>query len=134
MSRAVYRYEFVPDVPLEEIEGTLLLAIFAAESVHGESQVRLDAAHHFDLDRHVCVIDTGTAVGRDLNKLFVGFFTREFGPDAFRVERVARDSHRQPQEAGAPHGEGRSAGQGGAADSRGRPEPVTSNSVSGVEG
>ena len=34
-----------------------------------------------------CVIDSSTAVGRDLNKLFVGFLQREFGEDAFHVER-----------------------------------------------
>jgi hypothetical protein len=88
MTRELYRYEFTADVPAEEVEASLLLALLAAESLHGESQVRLDAAHAFDPDRHACVIDAGTAVGRDVNRLFVGFLRREFGPDAFRVERI----------------------------------------------
>lgn len=88
MSKEPYRYLFPPHVPLEDIEATLLLAIWGAESLHGESQVRLDAAHYFDRNRRACVIDGGTPVGRDLNRLFVGFVRREFGVDAFSVERA----------------------------------------------
>jgi len=88
MSKETYRYSFVPEVPLDEVEASLLLAVLAAESLHGQVQVRLDAAHFFDTERRACVIDVGTAVGRDLNRLFVGFVSREFGEDAFRVERV----------------------------------------------
>jgi hypothetical protein len=88
MSKELYRYTFPPHVPLEEIEATLLLALWGAESLHGESQVRLDAAHFLDPDRRACVIDAGTSVGRDVNRLFVGFVQREFGNDAFQVERV----------------------------------------------
>lgn len=87
MTRDLYRYSFPPDVPLEEIEASLLLAVVSAESLHGETQVRLDAAHFLDPDRRACVIDAGTPVGRDLNRLFVGFLRREFGEDAFTVER-----------------------------------------------
>ncbi|MBI1900550.1 MAG: hypothetical protein HYS13_05485 [Planctomycetia bacterium] len=97
MPKDLYRYVFTPQVPTEEIEASLLLAGMAAESLHGEAQVRLDAAHYLDPDRRACVIDAGTPVGRDLNRLFVGFVSREFGPDAFRVERV--DSLPEPQEA-----------------------------------
>ena len=39
------------------------------------------------------MIDASTPVGRDLNRVFIGFLTREFGPGSFRVERV----HPQPQ-------------------------------------
>ncbi len=88
MTKELYRYSFNSVVPLEDIEASLLLAILATESLHGEAQVRLDAAHYFDQDRHSCVIDAGTTVGRDLNRLFAGFFTREFGADAFKVERI----------------------------------------------
>jgi len=84
----IYRYGFSADVPVEEIEASLLLAVLATESLHGEAQVRLDAAHYLDVDERACVIDAGTPVGRDLNRLFVGFLRREFGEDAFAVERV----------------------------------------------
>lgn len=88
MSRELYRYSFPPHVPIEEVEATLLLAIWGTESLHGEAQTRLDAGHFLDRDRRACAIDAGTPVGRDVNRLFVGFLEREFGPESFRVERL----------------------------------------------
>ncbi len=88
MTKELYRYSFSADVPLEDVEASLLLTVLATESLHGETQVRLDAAHYLDTDGRACVIDAGTAVGRDFNRLFVGFLRREFGEDSFRVERV----------------------------------------------
>jgi hypothetical protein len=88
MTQDVYRYTFSNDVPTEEVEATLLLAVLAAESLHGEAQVLLDAAHFFDPERRACAIGAGTAVGRDVNRLFAGYLRHEFGPDAFTAERV----------------------------------------------
>lgn len=95
MSREVYRYVFGPSVSIEDAEASLLLALLSAESIHGESQVRLDARHLFDADARSCVIDAATPVGRDLNRLFTGFLRREFGEDRFQVERV--DGPIQPE-------------------------------------
>lgn len=89
MTELVYRYTFEAEVVTEEVEATLVLALLAAESLHGEAEVRLDAAHYFDTDRRECVIDAGTPVGRDLARLFVGFLRREFGETAFTVSRAA---------------------------------------------
>jgi hypothetical protein len=88
MATDVYRYRFGKNVSADEIEATLLLAIVAAEGVHGQAQVRLYMSHAFDGAAGTCVIDAGTPVGRDVNKLFVSFLAREFGADAFTVERV----------------------------------------------
>ncbi len=88
MTATVYRYQFTPDVPLEDVEASLLLAVLATESLHGEAQVRLDAGYFLDPDQRRCVVDATTPVGNDLNRLFVGFLHREFGPDSFIVERV----------------------------------------------
>src|SRR5262245_15004338 len=101
MSKELYRYSFPPDVPVEDIEATLLLALWGAESLHGESQVRLDATHFLDSDRRACVIDAGAPVGPDVNRLFVGFVRREFGNDGFQVERVDAIHNHQSQEAHA---------------------------------
>lgn len=90
MNPTVYRYAIPPGLPLEEIEGALLLAVLATESLHGKTQVRLDAFHLLDPDTQTCVIDASTPVGRDLNRLFAGFLRREFGADALTVERVGR--------------------------------------------
>lgn len=97
MSREVYRYEFSDVVPAVEVETTLVLSIFGVESLHGESQTRLDAQHAFDAKRRVVVIDASTPVGRDLNRLFIGFMTREFGSGSFRVERVEQAVPTKPQ-------------------------------------
>jgi len=90
MTSEIYRYDFEEVVPTEEIEASLLLAVWTCEALHREAQVRLDAAHFFDVAERKCVIDANTAVGRDLNKLFVAFLRREYGEDAFQVRRVAK--------------------------------------------
>ncbi len=98
MTKDFYRYTIRSDIPIEEVEASLLLAIMATESLHGQAQVRLDTAHAVDAEKRSCVLDTSTPVGRDLNRLFIGFLSREFGPDAFSVERIHDNDH-QPQEA-----------------------------------
>jgi hypothetical protein len=91
VTRTVYRYTFQRDVSLRAAEDSLALAIFAAESVHGETQVRLDAGHYFDETGHVCVVDATTPVGETIARIFTGFLRREFGEESFAVERVATD-------------------------------------------
>ena len=99
MTQTVYRYEFAAEVPIEEVEATLLLAVLAAEGLHGEAEVRLEGAHSFDPGRRRCVIEADTAVGRDINRLFVSFIRHEFGADAFQVERVDAAHHHPTTEA-----------------------------------
>jgi len=98
MTTEVYRYTFKPNVPPEDLEASLLLAVLSAESLHGEAQVRLDAAHFCHQTPPPCVSASGRAVGRDLNRLFIGFLRREFGEDAFRVERLNHFPQQNPQE------------------------------------
>ena len=88
MCKEIYRYAFSEEVFSEDIESSLVLAVMATESIHGESQVRMDAAHYLDAPSRACVIDASTPVGRDLNRLFIGFVRREFGADSFSVHRV----------------------------------------------
>lgn len=88
MSDRIFRYRFAPDVPIDEVEATLVAAIMTTESLHGEVQVRLDVAHAFDPDQRSCVIDATTTVGQDLNRLFLGYVLREFGADSLSVEHV----------------------------------------------
>ena len=56
MTKELYRYSFEPHVPVEDIEFTLLLAIWGAESLHGEAQVRLDATHFLDAEDRKSVV------------------------------------------------------------------------------
>ena len=91
----VYTYAFDSSVAMDEVQASLLLALLATESLHGESQVRLDATHYLDTDRRACVIDAGTTVGRDVNRLFVGFLQREFGAECFSVKRIEKSQEPQ---------------------------------------
>jgi hypothetical protein len=95
MSPEIYRYSFRTQADILDVEATLLLAILACESLHGATQTRLDAAHAFDAKKRSCVIDASTPVGRDFNKLFLGFVAREFGPDSFAVERAPAPPRRK---------------------------------------
>lgn len=88
MTSDLYCYQFAPQVPIEDLENSLLLALLATESLHGVAETRLDVAIYFDRAQRACVIDAETQVGRDLNKLFIGFLRLEFGADAFRAARV----------------------------------------------
>jgi len=85
----LYRYSFQADVPKAEVQASLLLAVIAAEGLHGEAQTRLDAGHAVSGKFGACVIDASTPVGRDLAKVFTAFLRREFGEDSFRVERIS---------------------------------------------
>ena len=102
MTQDLYRFRFKADLPVDEIEDTLSLAVIATEGLHGESQVLLDAGHAFDPAARSCVIDATSDVGRDLNRLFAGFLRREFGSDAFQIERLHRDVCRDPSTAAEP--------------------------------
>jgi hypothetical protein len=96
MPTDVYRYRLDDAVPAADAEATLVLSILAVEALHGEAQARLDAAHAFDAKLRTVVIDATTPVGRDFNRLFLGFLSREFGPGSFRVERVAQSPTPEP--------------------------------------
>ena len=85
MSRDIFKYVFKQSIDTEEVQLTLTLARIATSSLHGESRVRLEARHALDNGSRTCVIDAGGDVGRDLNRLFVGFIRREFGEDGFNV-------------------------------------------------
>ena len=89
MTQDVYRYRFTDKVALHEAEESLLLAVLAVESLYGRSPVRLDAAFCLDREARSCVVDAGSEVGRAIARIFTGFLTRQFGEEAFRVERLS---------------------------------------------
>lgn len=97
MSREALRYSFNGSVPASEIENSLLLAVLAAEGLHGQSRVRLEATYCFDAEKHACVIDISSDVGRDICRVFTGFAIREFGETAFTVRRTDLIPERQEE-------------------------------------
>jgi hypothetical protein len=84
----IVRYTFSSEVDLEEVGGTLALAVMAVESLFGEAEVALEARYEMRPRKRQCEIDCSTEVGRDLNRVFVGYLRREFGDCAFAVARV----------------------------------------------
>jgi hypothetical protein len=88
MSADSYHYRFAEGVSLRETEESLLLAVLAAESLYGRSPVRMDAAFRLDREERSCVVDAGSEVGRAIARIFTGFLSRQFGEEAFRVERL----------------------------------------------
>jgi hypothetical protein len=91
MTSAIFRYEFPPTVSMAEVEEAIVLAVLAAQGVHGEALVRLEARHYLDGAARKCIVDARTEVGATFNQIFVSFLLREFGNDGFRVERVLKD-------------------------------------------
>lgn len=89
MSREACRYRFNETAPLKDVEESLLLAIVAAECLHGESRVRLDVSYCISKQKRACVVDTSTPAGEDVNSIFTGFISREFGEEAFQVQRIS---------------------------------------------
>jgi hypothetical protein len=87
---STYRYTFQDEMRMTDVKESLLLATMAAESLHGRSRVHLDASFNLDEAGRTCVIDAGTEVGQDIARIFTGYLTREFGEDAFQVERAPK--------------------------------------------
>ena len=98
MDRDIFRFQFESDVPLEEAEMSLHLAIFAIEGLWGQARVRLDAGYVLDKEGHALVIDGTHEVGSTLVRVFTGLILREFGEDAFYVERVEALPHSELHE------------------------------------
>lgn len=96
MNRELYCYNFNATVPLRDVEASLLLAVLATESLHGRALVRLDASFCLNTRKRSCVVDAATDVGRAIARIFTGFLTREFGEEAFKVERIAAASPISP--------------------------------------
>jgi hypothetical protein len=93
-----YCFEFRSDLPMQEVEASLRLAFLATESLHGETQVRLDAAHSLNRRKRICMIDVRSRVGRDISRIFTGFLRHEFGENAFSVKRHQHNHQTQIQE------------------------------------
>jgi len=90
-----YRFSFKDGISPKKIEETLFWAVFNAESVFGKPRIRLDASFLFDRDKKVCVIDKSTDVGRHIAQVFTNLLIREFGEEAFKVERISKENGTQ---------------------------------------
>ncbi|MFQ5647510.1 MAG: hypothetical protein ACE5GM_11320, partial [bacterium] len=87
MNKMVYHFGFKDTVSLLDIEESLFLSVLAVECLHGRSRIRMDAMFKLDKKTRICVVDAGTEVGCHIARIFNGFLAREFGEEAFKVER-----------------------------------------------
>ncbi len=92
MDRTLNRYRFTEAVPMQEAEDSLMLAVLAAEGIYGRSRVRLETSFALDAAKRACVIDASTEVGQHVSRVFTTFITKQFGEEAFRLERLANET------------------------------------------
>ena len=83
-----YRYKFLSISAVQEAAKTLLLAMLAAEGLHGEARVRMDADYAVDPALFTIVVDTASVVGEDIAAIFTAFVTKELGQNKFMVHRL----------------------------------------------
>jgi hypothetical protein len=87
MNQDVYQFSFDETVNVEDAQGTFMLALVALESLHGKAAVRLDCRFRSDPAAKLFHINSGSAIGNDLAKLFTGFAIHAYGYDAVRIRR-----------------------------------------------
>ena len=87
MEKGIFKYTFTPEINIEEVESTLLLAVYAAEGLHGRSSVSMDMRYYANHEKRYCVVDATTDIGRNVCQIFTEYLTRELGYDSFQVRR-----------------------------------------------
>ena len=97
MNRDIYRYSFGERIPTVEAEESLMLAVLAAECIHGRSALRLAGAFLFDTKKRSCVIDGSTEIGQHIAAIFTGFLGKQFGDEAFKIEKVKKAPSGHPE-------------------------------------
>jgi len=89
MPQETVQFRFGSGISMREVKGTLQLARLAAESLHGEERMRLEATYAIDDAANIVEIDIDSEVGRTLAIVFAGYVRREFGDGAVHMERPA---------------------------------------------
>jgi hypothetical protein len=86
-----YKFVFDDFVDMAAVENALLMAVIAAEGIHGRSQVNLDATYSTDKPGRTCRVNADNQVGYEIARVFTEFLNLEIGEDAFTI------SHEPPQ-------------------------------------
>lgn len=85
MTRTIYHFTFRANVCLDAVEDALLLAVLAAEALHGAGRDAPDVVHLPADAPRTYVIDARTKAGNAVLRVFFAYVFRMFGPRAFRV-------------------------------------------------
>jgi len=87
MNKTIYRYQIKDGILMNAVKDSLLLSIMATESLYGRSRINLEARFRLENTSRVCIIEVGTQIGETIACVFTGFLIREFGEQAFKVEK-----------------------------------------------
>ena len=91
MTKTVYQYQFDKTVEMQGVTETLLLAVAAAEALHGRAKVNLDADFELSESARTCRIDAKNEIGRDIARIFVEYLSLEIGEEKFKVNQCDAD-------------------------------------------
>lgn len=89
--RDTWRYWFKGSMSVDDINGTLLTAVAAAEGLYGQARTRMDVHYTFDPALMAFSVDASTDAGLDVCLMFAGIAIREYGELAFTVEHVGNE-------------------------------------------
>jgi hypothetical protein len=87
MTEGHFQFEFSKSADMAKVEYALLMAVVAAEGIHGRSRVSLEADFNTNQAVRTCVVNANNQVGVDIAKVFAEFLNLEVGQDAYRIIR-----------------------------------------------
>lgn len=87
MNQMEYRFQFSPEVDLDEAVGTLRLSLLAAEGPYGEARVRTEVSFAVEPLRAEIRVSGATGVLEAVTQIFTSLLSHEFGRDSFTVRR-----------------------------------------------
>lgn len=95
MDAPEYRFRFTDAAPMADVEETLVMAVIAAEGLHGRARVRLDARFSANPAERTCTINADNEVGQDIARIFTELLILEIGTAEFEVsgQRAACRGH-----------------------------------------
>lgn len=91
MSQIVDRYVAAPWVPVEDLEGTMSVALAAAEDLYGSHVMDRDVWRAFDASARSVWIDASREAGSAFSRIFAGLMKRSFGDAAVTLTRRSRN-------------------------------------------
>ncbi len=89
MNHMEYRFQFSPEVDLDEAVGTLRLSLLAAEGPYGEARVRTEVSFTVEPIRAEIHVSGATQVLDAVVQIFTSLLSHEFGRDTFTIRREA---------------------------------------------